>query len=109
MLTLSWRSIKLLLLHLVGFHIYFTYIVDARSNTNQEFNLVFWTTCFGLKGHHQVESKDKRVPRYVLYKGVRGVIERLTEIGMYCGMEMNVKNISGNENLKSTAPRHRLW
>jgi hypothetical protein len=35
MLSWSWRSIKLLLVHLVGFHIYFTYIDDARSNTNQ--------------------------------------------------------------------------
>jgi hypothetical protein len=35
MLSWSWRSIKLLLLHLVGFLYYFTYIDDARSNTNQ--------------------------------------------------------------------------
>jgi hypothetical protein len=30
---------KLLLLHLVGFLYYFTYIVDARSNTNQPYSL----------------------------------------------------------------------
>jgi hypothetical protein len=30
-----WRSIKLLLLHLVGLLYYFTYIDDARSNTYQ--------------------------------------------------------------------------
>jgi hypothetical protein len=35
MLSWSWRSIKLLLLHLVGVPYYFTYIDDARSNTNQ--------------------------------------------------------------------------
>jgi hypothetical protein len=42
MLSWSWRSIKLLLLHLVGFHVYFTYIDDARSNTNQaKYNFAF--------------------------------------------------------------------
>jgi hypothetical protein len=35
MLSWSWRSIKLLLLHLVGVPYYITYIDDARSNTNQ--------------------------------------------------------------------------
>jgi hypothetical protein len=34
MLSWSWRSIKLLLLHLVGVPYYFTCIDDARSNTN---------------------------------------------------------------------------
>jgi hypothetical protein len=37
-LSWSWRSIKLLLLHLVGVPYYFTYIDDARSHTNQEIN-----------------------------------------------------------------------
>jgi hypothetical protein len=35
MLSWSWRSIKLLLLHLVGVPYYFTYNDDARSHTNQ--------------------------------------------------------------------------
>jgi hypothetical protein len=35
MLSRSWRSIKLLLLHLVGVPYYFTYNDDARSHTNQ--------------------------------------------------------------------------
>jgi hypothetical protein len=35
MLNWSWRSIKLLLLHLVGVPYYFTYNDDARSITNQ--------------------------------------------------------------------------
>jgi hypothetical protein len=35
MLSGSWRSIKLLLLHLVGVPYLPTYIDDARSNTNQ--------------------------------------------------------------------------
>jgi hypothetical protein len=34
-LSWSWRSIKLLLLHLVGVPYYFTYNDDARSHTNQ--------------------------------------------------------------------------
>jgi uncharacterized membrane protein len=34
MLSWSWRSIKLLLLHLVGVPYYFTHIDDERSNTN---------------------------------------------------------------------------
>jgi hypothetical protein len=37
MLSWSWRSIKPLLLHLVGVPYYFTYIDEARSNTNQVF------------------------------------------------------------------------
>ena len=32
---LIWEINKLILLHLVGFLYYFTYIDDARSNTNQ--------------------------------------------------------------------------
>jgi hypothetical protein len=39
MLSWSWRSIKLLLLHLVGVPYYFTYIDVARSNTNQEISI----------------------------------------------------------------------
>jgi hypothetical protein len=35
MVSWSWRSIKLLLLHLVGVPYYFTYNDDARSHTNQ--------------------------------------------------------------------------
>jgi hypothetical protein len=40
-LSWSWRSIKLLLLHLVGVLYYFTYIDDARSNKNQ--NVSVWS------------------------------------------------------------------
>jgi hypothetical protein len=36
MLSWSWRSIKRLLLHLVGVPYYFTYSDDARSNTNKK-------------------------------------------------------------------------
>jgi hypothetical protein len=37
MLSWSWRSIKLLLLHLVGFHIYFTYIKNVPSSSVLDF------------------------------------------------------------------------
>jgi hypothetical protein len=43
MLSWSWRSIKLLLLHLVGVPYYFTYNDDARSNTNQVYKTVLKT------------------------------------------------------------------
>jgi hypothetical protein len=49
MLGWSWRSIKLLLLHLVGVPYLPTYIDDARSNTNQESICCFVTVDFGLQ------------------------------------------------------------
>jgi hypothetical protein len=52
MLSWSWRSIKLLLLHLVGVPYYFTHIDDARSNTNQ-ISIVFYMTPYCLVGDHQ--------------------------------------------------------
>jgi hypothetical protein len=46
MLSWSWRSIKLLLLHLVGFPYYCTYNDAARSHTNQVYSLLLrWLFC----------------------------------------------------------------
>jgi hypothetical protein len=44
MLSWSWRSIKLLLLHLVGVPNYLTYNDDARSHTNKKTNDIFLMT-----------------------------------------------------------------
>jgi hypothetical protein len=51
MLSWSWRSIKLLLLHLAGVPYYFTYNDDARPHKNQVYGAssfvclykVFWS------------------------------------------------------------------
>jgi hypothetical protein len=40
------RSIKLLLLHRVGVLYYFTYIDDARSNTNQVYKVISLQTYY---------------------------------------------------------------
>jgi hypothetical protein len=53
MLSWSWRSIKVLLLHLVGVPYYFTYNDDARSNTNQ-----FRHITFRRKTHRKVQTTN---------------------------------------------------
>jgi hypothetical protein len=37
-------------------------------------------------------------------KELQGMIDRLTEVGIWYGMEINVQNIYGNENLKAAIP-----
>ena len=37
---------------------------------------------------------------------LQGMIDKLTEIGRCCGMEMNVEKNKSNENFKTTIPRN---
>jgi hypothetical protein len=97
MLSWSWRSIKLLLLHLVGFHIYFTYIDDARSNTNQVYIILSlsrsstWSVSkiFPPKVTHEfLFLADLRYIRYginlyhVIFSWFNGVFLRLFEVSI---------------------------
>jgi hypothetical protein len=51
MLSWSWRSMKLLLLHLVGFHIYFTYIILWRNYKSLPFLVSFYAVSTNWQFH----------------------------------------------------------
>ena len=55
-----WRSIKLLLLHLVGFYFYLTYIDDARSNTNQVYTSLAMYTGLTVCADRNFSITEKR-------------------------------------------------
>jgi hypothetical protein len=76
MLSWSWRSIKLLLLHLVGFHIYFTYInwiivllsckITSRSIRNNtrisKFKKLFTTKSITYRMMYSLKTYTKNIP-----------------------------------------------
>jgi hypothetical protein len=90
MLSWSWRSLKLLLLHLVGVPYYFTYTDDARSNTNQRYHVIKMTklasVCSQLSHIYTLQTQSSKnrfsiIPTYGhVYRAVSSPGDSATKI-----------------------------